>query len=161
MGANQPRAVRTPYEGTQSQATTNSYGFASQDPNNPFVQAYLDAPIDTDPGVARRADVAEQAMQNRWNSAFASNIPQALRMQQMDTESRNLRAEAAAQQQQAEYLRNALNLSRAERLLPQLVSTGGSTTGSQSGFGTQIGTPQGGFWNSFTGGLGGSLGGFL
>lgn len=165
MASRQPRAVRTPFENTttSSGATTNTYGYQSQDRNNPYVQDYLNTPIDVDPGVGRRGDLAEQQMEHGWDGGFASGIPQQVRMQNVDAGRRALRSETAAQAQQAEYARNALQLQRAASLLPQLVNTGGTQTGNQfsSGFGSQVATPQPGLLSEFLGGARQAAGAFI
>lgn len=126
----------------------NTYGFMSQDPNNQFVKDYMNAPIEVDPGAGRRTDLAEQSMSNRWNSAFSKGIPQLLRMQNQESEARAIRGQGAAEQQQANYAQQMADLGRKERLLPQMVQTGGS------GYQTQFAPQQqgGGFWGSLLSG---------
>lgn len=161
MGAPKPTSTKSPFQNESSSTQTNTYGYMSQDPSNSWVKAYTDVPIDVDPGVGRRSDLAEQEMENRWNSGFASGIPAHVRMMNVDAAKRALRSEAAAQAQQAEYAKNALALNRAGSLLPQMVQTGGTQTGQQSGYQTQVMPGQPGFMSSFLGGLGGALGGFI
>lgn len=134
-----PKPQSLPFE------NKNTYGFMSQDASNPFVKDYMDAEIDVDPGAGRRTDLAEQAMQNRWNSGFSNNIPQLLKQQNMESEGRQIRAQGAAEQQQATYAQKIAQLAKKERLLPQMVQTG------SSGYQSQM--PQGGgFWNSLISG---------
>lgn len=114
----------------------NTYGFMSQDPNNQFVKDYMAAPIEIDPGAGRRTDLAEQGMQNRWNSAFSRGIPQLLRQQNMESERRQIQGQGAAEMQQAKYAQQMADLERKRTLLPQMVQTGSSGYQSQQ--------PQGG-----------------
>ena len=146
MGAPKPKSVQTPYAGTSSGTQTNTFGYMSQDPENQYVKAYMNAPIDVDPGVGRRYDLAEQEEGNRWDSGIMSGMPAHLREAYKQSSARKLRSEGAAQAQQAEYMKNALQLQRAGSLLPQMVQTGGSQTGSQSGYGTQVMPGQKPFW---------------
>lgn len=123
----------------------NTYGFMSQDPNNQFVKDYMAAPIEVDPGAGRRTDLAEQGMQNRWNSAFTGDIPQLLKMRNQESEGRAIRGQGAAEMQQATYAQQMADLERKRSLLPQMVQTG------SSGYQSQM--PQSsGFWNSVIGG---------
>lgn len=134
-----PRPQQLPFE------NKNTYGFMSMDPNNQFVRDYMDADVEVDPGAARRTDLAEQAMQNRWNSGFSRGIPQLLRQQNMESEGRQIRAQGAAEQQQANYAQRLAELAKKERMLPQMVQT------SSSGYQSQM--PQSsGFWNSLISG---------
>ena len=141
MGSSSPKAMQTPYSGNSTSTQTNTYGYSSQDPTNPYVRAYQDTPVDVDPGVQRRADLAEQQMENEWNSAFNSAIPQTVRQQNIDAGRRSLRAEAADQAQAAEYQKNSLQMQKNALLLPTLTNTGGTSVGSQSGFNTQLAQP--------------------
>lgn len=123
----------------------NTYGFMSQDPNNQFVKDYMAAPIDVDPGAGRRTDLAEQGMQNRWNSAFTGDIPQLLKMRNQESEGRAIRGQGAAEMQQATYAQQMADLERKRSLLPQMVQTGSSGYQSQQ--------PQGGgFFSSLLSG---------
>jgi hypothetical protein len=56
-----PKTQQLPFQSD----TKNTYGFMSQDPTNPFVKSYMDAPIEVDPGAAQRTDLAEQGAQHR------------------------------------------------------------------------------------------------
>ena len=154
MSAPKPKAVQAPFQ----QTNTNTYGYESQDPNNPWVQAYLDAPIDVDPGVKQRTDLAQQANENKWNNAFTAGIPQQVRMMQQGAEDRDIQQQGSRDTQQAKYLQNQLKLMRAQSLLPQLVQTGGNS----SGFQTQVLPGQPGLFSSilssFAGGFGSGLG---
>jgi hypothetical protein len=203
MGGSKPKPIQTPFQ--QQQTNTFSY-YSPLNAQSPGVSDYLNTPLDfgqgvytgdaykdiktdfdIDPGVGRRADLAEQAAQNRWNSAFMSGIPQEYRQMLRDSETRQIRSQGAAERQQAEYARQQLQnqaalqraqmrdqselaraniasqrtlaeLQRRRDLLPQLVQTGGSS----SGFNTQIGQQGGGgFWSGFGSGLGSALGGGL
>jgi hypothetical protein len=123
----------------------NTYGFMSQDPNNQFVKDYMAAPIEVDPGAGRRTDLAEQGMQNRWNSAFTGDIPQLLKMRNQESERRQIQGQGAAEMQQATYAQQMADLERKRSLLPQMVQTG------SSGYQSQL--PQSsGFWNSLISG---------
>ena len=121
----------------------NSYGFMSQDPNNQFVKDYMSAPIEVDPGAAQRTDLAEQSAQHRWGGGFAAGLPEAYRLRNQGAESQQIRAQGARDQQNANYAQSMAEVARKERLLPQLVQTGGNT----SGYNSQQQQP-GGFWNS-------------
>lgn len=149
MGGSKPKPVQTPF----AQTSMNTFGTAGI-ANTPEAKAFLDVPIDIDPGVGRRGDLQEQEMQNRWNSGFAAGIPQVIRMQNQEAESRKIRAQQAADAQQAEYQKKLMELERRRQLLPQVVQTGGSS----SGFNTQLTQPQG---SSFLAGLGQGIGGAI
>jgi hypothetical protein len=127
MGGSKPKPVQTPFQQQQSQNNTYSYmsplaagspgvdDFLKTplnfgDPNAYSGEAYKDIPtqFNIDPGVGRRADLAEQSAQNRWNSAFMGGIPQEYRQLQRDSETRQIRGQGAAEAQQAEYGRQQL-----------------------------------------------------
>jgi hypothetical protein len=133
MSKPKPQPVQAPFQ----QNNVNTYGTMSI-ADTPEAKAFLDVPLDIDPGVGRRGDLAEQEMSNRWNSAFAQGVPEHIRMQQQDAERRNIRSQSAAEAQQAEYAKNLMELERRKTLLPQIVQTGGNS----SGFNTQIVQPQ-------------------
>jgi hypothetical protein len=177
MGSGKPKVLQTPFQQqqTQQQQQTNTYGTASIG-NTPEAKALLDVPIDVgtkfevDPGVGRRTDLAEQESMNRWNSAFAGNIPRLLRMQNQESESRAIRSQGAAEAQQAEYQRNLqenqartmrtqMELERRRLLLPQIVQTGGTNTGNtySSGYNSQVTQPQGGFLTGLGQGIGSAI----
>lgn len=139
--------AKLPFEST----TKNTFGFQSQDPNDPNVKAYTGVDIGVDPGAARRTALNDQAAENRWNSAFMGGVPASLKMQLEGQDRREIGAQGAAEGQQAEYDQNMLELARREKLLPQMVQTGGS----QQGFQTQAGAGLSGI----LGGLGGAAGG--
>ena len=120
-----PKPQQLPFE------NKNTFGFQSQDPNNQFVKDYMSAPISVDPGAGRRTDLAEQGMQNRWNSAFTKGLPDLLRMQNMESEGRQIRGQGAAEMQQAQYAQQMADLERKRTLLPQMVQTGSSGYQSQ------------------------------
>lgn len=141
MGSSKPKPMQTPYASQQSQ--TNTYAPVSI-AGTPEAQNYLNAPIDVDPGVGRRTDLAEQEAENRYNSAFNFGAPRFAREAGLAKELRDIRGQGAYEAQQANYMKNALELQRRERLLPQILQTGGS--GSMSGYNTQIVQPQPGFW---------------
>jgi len=157
MGSSKPKPVKTPFE----QTTANTYGTQSI-ANTPEAQAYLNAPLDfgeetnVDPGVARRTALQEQEANNRYNSAFSfGGVPDFIREMGRAKEVRDIRGQGAYEAQQAEYQnqqgnnarrtqQTLANLARYERLLPQILQTGGSA----SGYGTQVVQPQPGFWQS-------------
>jgi|SRR5262245_8581722 len=141
MGSSKPKPIQAPYAGQQQQ--TNTYGGYSI-ADTPEAQSYLGVPLDVDPGVGRRTDLAEQAAYNRYNANYSPGISPEYRMSLRDAEIRDIRSQGAAEAQQANYARNSLELARRERLLPQILQTGGS--GSASGYNTQIVQPQPGFW---------------
>ena len=148
MSSPKPVATKSPYEGSTNQATTNTYGTVSI-ADTPEAKALLGVPIDPDPGVGRRTDLAEQELDNRWNSAFASGIPTQVRMNMQENQKRQLRSQGAAEMQNAEYAKNLMEMERRKTLLPQIVQTGGTSTGQSSGYNTQVTQPQGGgFWGA-------------
>lgn len=149
-----------PFENNQTGSTTNTFGFQSFDPNNEFVKRYLDTPTAIDPGARQRTDLAEQESQNRWNSAFMGGVPEQVRMMNMERSGRDIRRQGADEQQAAKYRQGMLELQKNERMLPQLVQTGGTTTGKSTGFNSVFSQP--GFFgrlgNSFADSLGNTLG---
>ncbi len=134
-----------------SNTTTNTFGFQSQDPNDPNVKAYTDVNIGVDPGVARRTALQKQESENRWNSATMAGVPAYLKGQLLGQERREIGAQGAADAQEAEYQQNILELARREKLLPQMVQTGGTSQGYQ--------TAAGGGLGGLLGGLGSAAGG--
>src|SRR5262245_15841570 len=158
MGRNKPEPVKAPFQ--QQQQQTNTYGYFSpygQQGTQEFLNAPLDfgEPTDVDPGVARRTDLAEQEAENRAESVFGGGAPRFVRQQNLASELRGIRSQGAAEAAQARYMNQQANnamkerkslaeLARRERLLPQLLQTGGS--GTASGYNTQITQPQPGFW---------------
>lgn len=201
MGGSKAKPVQTPFQQQQQQQNTFSLlGPGGTQEAKDFLGAPLEfgqgnqlysgdaykdvrTNFDVDPGVGRRTDLAEQANQNRWNSAFMGGIPQEYRQLQRDSESRQIRSQGAAEAQQARYAnqqgeaaatlqraqmrdaselaranmaneagaqRTVANLGRYERLLPQIIQTGGS--GSSSGYNTQLTQPTPSIWNSIIGG---------
>lgn len=152
MGSKKPQTVTLPQQQQSQQYVSNSFAPMSI-ADTPEAQAYLDSPIDVDPGVGRRTDLAEQDLQNQWNSSFMSGVPAFIRQQQRQSGERQIRSQGAAEAQQAEFAKNQQLAARRERLLPQIVQTGGTQTGSQSGYNTQL-VPQqsGGLLNSIIGG---------
>ena len=159
MGSSKPKpSPPLPY--AQQQQQTNTYAPYSV-ANTPEGQAYLNAPLDfgqdfnVDPGVGRRTALAEEGVNNRYNSDFNAGVPAWIREINRNKELRDVQGQGAYEAQQAEYLNrqgnNAIrgqqttaNIARLERLLPQILQTGGS--GSASGYNTQITQPQPGFW---------------
>lgn len=133
--------------------TANTFGWQSFDPSNQFVRDYMNADIGVDPGAKQRTDLAEEASQNQWNSAFMAGVPQQVRMMNMEASQRGIRREGAQAQQQAQYQQRMLDLARKERMLPQLVQTGGTSTGFQSQ------ASQGGGLGNLLGGAGGAMAG--
>jgi hypothetical protein len=84
-----------------------------------------------------------------------SGVPAWIRNMNRQKEIRDVQGQGAYEAANAEYLnrqgnnelearKTAANMARRERLLPQILQTGGS--GSTSGYGTQIVQPQPGFW---------------
>jgi len=131
--------------------TTNTFGWQSLPQDNPFVQQYMNTPVEIDPGAQQRTDLEEQASGNKWNSAFTMGIPESIRMMMQGSEKRAIQQQGADAQQQAKFRQNALKLQKNERMLPQLTQTGGQSSGFQS-------SPQQGFWGAFTNSLGNTLG---
>lgn len=123
--SSKPSPIQTPFK------SDTTYGYASQDASNPYVQAFQATPTTVDPGAGRRTDLAEQASENRWNSDFTSGLPIHLKMQLQESERRNIAAQGAAEQQSAEYQKNQLELQKNAALMPQLVQTGTSGYNSQ------------------------------
>lgn len=132
MPAPKPKPFKTPFE------QTNTYGTQSI-ADTPEAQALLDVPIDVDPGVGRRTDLAEQEAENRWDSAFMSGVPSFIREANRAKELRGIRSQGAYEAQNAQAEKNRMELARRQLLLPQILQTG------SSGFGTQIVQPQPGF----------------
>lgn len=130
MPTPKPKPMQTPFQ------QTNTYGTESI-ADTPEAQALLDVPIDVDPGVGRRTDLAEQEIENRYQAA--GGVPSFIRDANRAREVRDVRSRGAAEAQAANFQRNALELQRRQLLLPQIVGTG------SSGFGTQIVQPQPGF----------------
>jgi len=180
MGAPKPKATTAPFRSDSTQSTTSNQTGTNETENRyapvsiadtPEAQAYLGLDVGIDPGVGRRADLAEQELGNRYNSAFAQGIPEFIRMRQQDAGLRGIRSDAAAERQQAEFLKKQFELGRLERLLPQILQTGqtqrGQTTagqqqaGTSSGFNTQVLPGQPGPFSQFLGGLGQGIGGAL
>ncbi|HKQ76732.1 MAG TPA: hypothetical protein VJ810_23760 [Blastocatellia bacterium] len=154
MPSPKPKAIQTPFSSNTANTQTNTYGTMSI-ADTPEAQALLGVPIDVDPGVGRRTDLAEQELENRFNSAFASGIPQHLRMNMMENQRRQIRSQGAAEAQNAEYAKKLMEMERRKLLLPQIVQTGGSSTGTSSGYNSQVVQPQpSGFWGAL-----GSIGG--
>ena len=162
MGAPKPQKMPSESTSDSSGSTTNTYGFMSQDANNPFVKAYMDAPINVDPGAAQRTDLAEQSAQHRWGGGFGGGVPELLRMRNQGAEQQQIAAQGAHDQQSANYAQSMADLQRKQNLLPQLVQTGGTQQGQSktTGYTSQFG-PQNGFLSSLAGGAGAALGGFL
>jgi hypothetical protein len=141
----------------------------------------LNTNVDVDPGVGRRTDLASQSAENRANSAFNFGVPRFIREANAAKEQRDIQSQGAAEAQQAQYAqqmgqrnleyqkaqlveganrdRQMAEIARRERLLPQILQTGGS--GSSSGYGTQVVQPQPGFWQQAAlGAIGGLSSGF-
>lgn len=158
MGRPKPQPL--PFDNRSNATSTNTFGYMSPSRDDPNVQAYLDAPLDPDPGASRRGQLAEQDLENRWNNAFTAGIPQQVRMMMEGSERRKLGEQTGADMRQARYQANLGNLARQERLLPQLVQTGGTQSGMSSGFQSVPG--QQGFWGQLGQSLlGGAIGGGL
>lgn len=151
MPAPKPKPFKTPFE------QKNTYGpqsIAPTDEARYFLETPMDFgdPVDVDPGVGRRTDLAEEEATNRWNSAFNAGVPNFIREANMAKELRGIRSQGAYEAQQARYMNQQANnamrerktmaeLGKRERILPQLFQTG------SSGFGTQIVTPPPSFWH--------------
>ena len=120
------KTVQTPFE------QKTSYGWFGMPQDDPNVQRYMGRQIDIDPGVGRRTDLAEQAMENRWNSGFTDGIPQHVKMRMQDSERRAIQGQGAAEAQQARYAQQGMELARDESMLPKLMQTGGSGFNSQA-----------------------------
>lgn len=157
MGTGKTKVYQTPFKNDQTQ--TNTFAPVSI-ADTSEAQAFQDVPLDfgdpvsVDPGIARRTDLAEQAAENRYNSAFNFNVPRIFRERALASEQRGIREQGAAEMRQAEYLNQQANnamrerktlaeLGRKERLLPNIYQTGG--TGTSSGFNSQVVQPQPGF----------------
>ena len=172
MGSSKPKPVQAPFQ--QQQQQTNTFG-AQSIADTPEAQAYLSEPLDfgsdtnVDPGVARRTDLAEQRAGNQWDSSFNAGIPREYRQLLKDDELRQIRGQGAYEAQNAQYLNqqgnnarrermSLANVARRERLLPQILQTGGS--GNTSGFNTQFPQSQPGFLQRLAlGAIGGVSGG--
>jgi hypothetical protein len=173
MGGQKAKVYQLPQKQEQSQ--TNTYSPVSI-ANTPEAKGFLEAPLDfgdpvnVDPGVGRRTDLAEQEAENRWDSAFMSGLPSYVRQAYRAKDIRDVQSQGAYEAQQAEYANQEANnamrtrktlteLERRRQLLPQIFQTGGS--GSSSGFTSTLSQPQPGFLQSFAGGLGQGLAGFI
>lgn len=139
MSGRPPKPIKAPYEQTNRFAPQSIAG-------TPEAQAFLDVPIDTDPGVGRRTDLEEQEVGQRWDSAFMAGVPAWIRERNRESEMRGVRSRGAAEAQQANYQKNLLELERRRSLLPQVAQTG------SSGFNTQIQPAQPGLGSSILGG---------
>jgi len=146
MPTPKPKPMRTPFEQQTTYAPQSIAG-------TPEAQAFLDVPIDVDPGVARRTDLAEQEAENRANSVFSGGVPQFFREWALAGEKRGIRAQGAYEEREAQAQKNRLNLERRRLLLPQIAPTG------QSGYGTQIVQPQPGFLQNLAVGVASGLAG--
>lgn len=132
MPSPKPKPMKTPFQQTNTYAPQSISG-------TPEAQAFLDVPIDVDPGVGRRTDLAEQEAENRWDSAFMSGVPSFIRERNRASEIRGIRSQGAADARSAQFDKNRLELMRRQALLPNILQTG------SSGFGTQIVQPEPGF----------------
>lgn len=184
MGSSKPQPVKAPFEQKQQeqQQTANTYGrFSVAD--SPEGQDFLKAPldfggsyaglntnVDVDPGVGHRTALAEQGVNNRYDSAFNGGVPAWIREMNRAKEVREVQGQGAAEARQAQYMqqqgqrgleyqkaqlveganqdRQMAELDRRRILLPNILQTGGTSSGSgsSSGFNTQIVQPQPGFW---------------
>jgi hypothetical protein len=164
------KSVQTPFQ--QEQKQTNTYEYTSpygQEGTKELLDVPLDfgKPLDVDPGVARRSSLAEQGINNRYDSAFMSGIPSWIREINRNKELRDVQSQGAAEAQQAQYANQLGNneitsqktraeLERKRLLLPQLVQTGGLSSG--SGYGTQV-VQQPSFWGQLATGVASGLAG--
>jgi hypothetical protein len=194
MGSPKPQASpfnsQTANQGSGYNRTENRYGIGPSVANTAEGQAYLNTPLDygaeyaptnisVDPGVGRRTDLAEQDVENAANSAFNfGGVPAYIRNNYLQSQRRQVRAQGAAEAQQAEYQnqigneanrqfaaqynsgirgqRTNADLARRQSLLPGVVNTFSGTdtynTGNQNATGAQTMFPQGsGLLNSLIG----------
>src|SRR5262245_5345070 len=145
MPSPKPKPMQTPFQ--QQQQTTNTYGSYSI-ADTPEAQSYLNepldfgGPVDVDPGVGRRTDLAEQEVENRYGSDLNAGVPSFIRQMNKAKELRDVQGRGAYEAQQAQYANQTANnelkarqtlarLGRMETLLPRILQTGGS--GSTSG----------------------------
>jgi hypothetical protein len=166
MGAGKPQAVKAPFQQQQTQTNTYApFSIAGTPEAKSFLEAPLDFgdPVNVDPGVGRRADLAEEEVADRYESSFMSGVPAYIRNANRAKEVRDVRGNAAYERQQADFMNQQANnllrekasmadLERRRLLLPQILNTGGS--GSSSGFNTQVTQPQPGFLSSLARGIG-------
>src|SRR5262245_58545748 len=132
MGGSKPKAIQAPFQ----QANINTYGYMSPY-GQPGVQEFLDTPLDfgdesdIDPGVGRRTDLAEQEVNNRYDSSFMSGVPAWMREIYRNKEKREVQGQGAYERQQADFYNKQANderrraktlaeLERRRALLPQL-----------------------------------------
>lgn len=185
MPSKPPKPQQAPFQQQQQQQQqqTNTYGgFSVAD--SPEAQEFKNTPLDfgddtnVDPGVGRRTAGREQDVENRYGSALNFGVPSYVRQANKARELRDVQGQGAYEAQNAQYLNQqgnnqrrgmvtAANLARLERLLPQILQTGGmsSGTGSTSGFNTQFPQSQPGFWQKLALGVAhgaaqGATGGF-
>ncbi len=119
MGSAKPKVVQTPFQ-------TN---YAPQSiAQTPEAKAFLDVPVNPDPGAGRRTDLAEQDVQNRWESAMMSGVPGWIRQANEAKELRDVQSQGVAEEQQANYAAQRTELERRRSLLPQIMQTGGYTS---------------------------------
>lgn len=140
-----------------------------------FGEGYKDIKTDfeVDPGVGRRTDLAEQRTLNEYDSGLMRGLPVEYRQNLRDSAVRKVREQGAAEAQAAEFARKQgeygasvtraqmedagdlaktqFELGRRERLLPQILQTGGNSA--SSGFNTQLVQPQPGFGQQLLGGV--------
>ena len=177
MPSKPPKPQQAPYESNQRQ--TNTYAPISVS-GTPEAQSYLNTPLDfgdptnVNPGIARGTDLEEQEAENRYQGAFNMGTPAFIRQAALAREKRDIRGRGASQMAEAEYLNQQGNnqrrqaitmadLARKDRLLPQILQTGG--TSNASGFNTQFPQSQPGFWQRLAlgvaqGAASGAAGGF-
>lgn len=189
MGGSKPAPVKTPFQEQKTQQ--NTYGTMSI-ADSPEAKSFLSAPlsfgggygglntnVEIDPGVGHRTDLAEQGVNNRYNSAFNSGVPAWIREMNRAREVREVQGQGAAEAQQAQYAQQQgqrgleyqkaqlqegasrdqqlAEIERRRQLLPQIVQTGGNSTG--SGYNTQIMPGQQGIFGSLLQGAGSAIGG--
>lgn len=160
MGSSKPKVYQLPQQQTQQQTNTFApFSIA----NTPEAQNFLNTPLDfgdpvnVDPGVGRRTDLAEQEVENRYNSGLNFGVPSFIRQANQAKELRDIRGQGAYEAAQANYAnqqannalraqKTAAELDRRRILLPQILQTGG--TGSSTGYTSTLGQPQPGFLQS-------------
>lgn len=127
--------MQTPYQQTTTYAPQSIA-------DTPEAKALLDVPLDfaADPTPGRGTDLAEQEVENRYNSAFSAGVPSFIREAHRAREGREIREAGAANEMaaaaDAKNRKITAELERRRLLLPSLQQTG------TSGYGTQIVQPQ-------------------
>jgi hypothetical protein len=163
VGKSKVETVKTPFQQQQVQQNTFApIGIAGTKEAQDFLDVPLDfgSEVDVDPGVGRRTDLAEQDVNDRYNSAFNAGVPEFIREANRAKELRAVRGQGSAEAQAAKYAnqqgnnalraqKTAAELERRRMLLPQIFQTGGS--GTSSGYNSQA-FQQPSIWQSIIGG---------